>query len=70
MFVKFSSLNRETPGIKSEALTSVGGGYSLITSDRDVPPVRAGFFPENSLKAGVVVSGITVKTGFVGKIGR
>ena len=46
------------------------GGYSPITSDTDVPPVRAGFFPENSLKAGVVVSGITVKTGFVGKIGR
>ena len=42
---------------------NTGGGHSLIRSDRYVPPVRAGFWTRNPLKAGMNIDSIKVKTG-------
>ena len=47
-----------------------GGGYSTIWSDRDVPPVRAGFSMKNSLKTGMKFEKIKVKTGLQAKVSQ
>ena len=45
------------------------GGHSPIRSDRYVPPVRAGFSAQNSLKAGLHFVLSKVETGQKAKIG-
>ena len=40
-----------------------GGGHYPVWSDRDVPPVRAGFSSKISLKPGIKIAKIKVKTG-------